>query len=181
MENKPVVTLVLGRDMNEAGTDIGPKIALILEAAVAYQRSSGTILVVAPGHNPNFPDQPKTYAEMMADHLRVLGAGKVEVLEADHFSTFGELSALYRFCQEQDIEKWEVFGQRWHLKRAVYEARGVNPKWAARLQAVPTAGAMSWFDLLFEPLKWLKLILPRRWQVKAIAFWRRYISRRTSY
>jgi hypothetical protein len=167
--------------MNTEGTDIGPKITPILVAAVAYQRVSGTVLVVAPGRNPNFLDQPRSYAQMMADHLKALGAGRVEILQADHFSTFGELSAFHLFCERQGIHECEAFGQRWHLRRAGCEARGVNPEWAERLRLVSTPGGMSAFDFLIEPLKWMKLILPRPWQIKAITFWRRFISRRTSY
>lgn len=181
LDHTLTATLVLGRDMNDVGTDIGPKIAQILEAAVAYQRGSGVVLVVAPGHNPNFPDQPKSYAQMMADHLKALGVGRVEILQADHFSTFGELSALYRYCEERGIDEYEVFGQRWHLRRAGCEAWSVSPEWAAKLRLVSIPGGMSAFDLMIEPFKWLKLILPRQWQIRAITFWRRYISRRTSY
>lgn len=167
--------------MNKEGTNIGPQISRILEVAVAYQRRSGTVLVVAPGRNPNFPNQPQSYAAMMADNLVSIGADKVVVLDSDHFSTYGELSAFYRYCEQQDIKEFKVLGQRWHLWRAICEARGVNLKWAARLKVVPVAGSMSAFDLMIEPLKWLKLILPRQWQIKAISFWRRFISHRTSY
>jgi len=175
-------TLVLGRDMNKDGTNIGPFTKTLLEAAVSHQKTSGTILVVAPGFNPDFPGQTESFATMMARHLKRLGVNAVEVLQADHFSTYGELAAYRDFLEGKSPDRYEVIGYRGHLWRARVEALQVGGwKWGRGLKPVSVPGGLTWFDYLIEPFKWVKLLLPRPLQIRAIAFWKETINRRTSY
>ncbi len=176
-----VCTLVLGRDLNATGTASGPEVEPLLVAAVRHQQLTGAILVVAAGFSPDFPSQPKSYGEMLADRLRELGATKLVVLRADHFSSFGELTAFHHYCLVLGVDEYEILGFDWHLKRVLCEARQVDREWAKKLKPVPIPGKMKTFDRFIEPLKWAKLVLPRRWQVQAIELWKRYVSKRTSY
>lgn len=175
-------TLVMGRDMNTEGTDVGPEVVRLLQFALVHQSNTGTTLVVAAGFNSDFPAQPRSYAQMMAQWLWCHGAEGVEVLEAEHFSSWGELQAFKNFSVITNIVDLEVLGYSWHLKRVMVEARQMGGRtWSKQLRLVPLADQLRGFDFLIEPVKWLKLLLPRRWQLRAISFWKRYIFRRTSY
>ena len=173
-------TLVLGRDMNATGTDIGPEVTLILDAALNHHKQTGSKLVVAAGFSPDFPNQPRSYAAMMADWLTQRGATDVEVLSAAEFNTYGELAVYHTFCAENHEDFPEVMGFDWHLLRVRLEARRVGD-WSSNLRFVPVMAPMPLFDMFVEPLKVLKHLLPRRWQVRVIEMYRRYISSRTSY
>jgi hypothetical protein len=168
--------------MNTEGTEIGPQTETLLQEAIRHQQHTQTHLVVAAGFDPDIPGQTVSLAKMMARRLRELGVENIEVLEADHFSTFGELTAYRDFLSQKKYTKREVLGYSWHLRRVAFEARLVGGKrWAKEMKFVSVPDSPSIFDRFIEIPKWLKLILPRHLQVKAITIWKRRISRRTSY
>lgn len=170
--------LVLGRDMNKAGTDIGEEVKPLLKRALQYQRATGDTIVVAPGMSPDYPNQTETYASMMARWLKQNGSDKVEVLESKTFNTYGELLAFFYQAQKGD----SVIGYHWHLRRARFTAQlWINRQWATRLNWVGVVAPMSRFDKCIEPLKWLNACLSPSMQRRAVTLYKRCVSKRTSY
>lgn len=176
--------LVLGRDMNEDGTDIGPQTEALLRAARAFQQETGCTLVVAPGYNPDLPHQLETLAHMMARHLYQFGADKLVVLEARTFNTIGELLAYQQFLMESGGRAGprRVLGYSWHLPRVRLAAwRHLRKGMSRSLTYVPVPQPMSTFDRCIEVLKWPAVLLSLRRQQQMVRFYKRYISTRTSY
>lgn len=171
-------TLVLGRDMNHDQTDVGPEVVSLLVKALVHFQETGNTLVVAPGYSPDFPNQPRPYAEMMADWLRYKGCLDVVVLKACSFNTYGELEVFHDFKGEDK----GVLGYDWHLRRARIDARRIGGRdWANSLRWESLPAEMKRFDRIIEPLKTVKSYLPRSWQLRAVAFYKAHVSTRTSY
>lgn len=172
--------MILGRDMNADQTDVGPEVTKLLKAGIRHQVATGNTLVVAPGYSPDYPHQPRAYAEMMAAWLIAHGAesDKIIVCHADSFDTYGELCEL-RALPGADKS---VLGFDWHLKRARLEAIHAGGFGFARsLSWVSVPGDMSRFDRLVEPLKLIKTLFPRRAQILLVRLYKRLVSKRTSY
>lgn len=104
--------LVLGQDLNEEGTDIGPRTVLRLREAFSHYQRTGEVLVVAAGFSPRHKNQKVTMAQMMAEYLWSLGECKVLVLEARLFNTRGELEAFFLLEGARTI-----ISAPWHLRR----------------------------------------------------------------
>jgi hypothetical protein len=169
--------LVLGRDLNKAGTGIGEEVKPLLQRAIQYQKATADTIVVAPGVSPDHPVQSETYATMMSCWLKQNGCTNVEVLESKTFNTYGELLVFY-----QKSAGCGVIGYSWHLKRARFIARlWINRQWADRLSWIGVEAPRGLFDTLIEPLKWCNACLPPTTQQRAVALYKRYISKRTSY
>lgn len=171
----------MGRDMNSTGTDIAGQTQQLLDVARAHHKATGDPIVVAAGYNPDFPDQTESFASMMATYLRNQGVSSVIVLQADHFSSYGELEALHAFCMTRSIERVRIIGFTWHLWRVMVEAGQIDKDWVQSLKVHPVPGLPGVIDVCNEPFKWFKLALPRPVQVKCIEFWKKNISKRTSY
>ncbi len=93
--------LVLGCDLSEDGSELGPMSIARLEFALKYANSLSMILVLAAGMSPRpqHGNQKKTMAMMMADWLSQKNFYDVLVLRANVFNTRGELeTALTGLC-----------------------------------------------------------------------------------
>jgi hypothetical protein len=135
------------------------------------------MIVVAPGFSPDFPDQSESYANMLARELLKMGCQDMIVLESDTFNTYGELLVFY-----QNLKDGSVIGFDWHLKRARYTAwLWIDRDWANQLNWIGVPAPMSWFDRLIEPLKWFNATLSPTQQLKMVALYKRFVSKRTSY
>ena len=158
--------LALGRDMNETGTKTGPQVERILAEALAVCRRylNDVTIVVAPGFSPDFPDEPRSYAAMMADWLREHGCQHVVVLEAESFDTDGEIRAFREFCRDhlRPNDAIGVCGFSWHLPRVKLIARHIDRNWAHDMLTFPVEFPMPAFDRWHEPLKYLKVFVPKR-------------------
>lgn len=179
--------LILGRDMNDIGTDIGPQVELILSRALREYRvdPENTTLVVAPGYSPDFPEQPRPYAAMMADWLRQEGCCRVVELCSQSFDTYGELREFRAYCKGCLDDTVGVCGFNWHLPRAFVIAYQIDVwracTWARSLKKYPVRAPMPEFDRSVEWKKWVSLLLPRTPRTITVRLYKRFISTRTSY
>lgn len=151
--------------MNDAGTEVGPQAKRILDAAIqAAEQYPGVILVVAPGFDPKCPQQTRSYANIMASYIHARDSEiHVVILQAETFDTDGELRAFHQYLTEVDeSESCAVWGFWWHLdSRVRMLARRINVRWGEELIYMPVADNQPWFDYIVEPIKRIKVRLPR--------------------
>lgn len=149
--------LVLAQDMNEQGTDIGPRTAIRLTRALQHWRETGEQLVVAAGMSPRHPYQPCLMAEMMHDWLVENCCTGVAVLRnATLFNTEGELKAF--FSSENDTlvgYRSSIISAPWHLIRVRDQVKSFFGRSTLdQLQWINVhANVKSKKDQILEPIK----------------------------
>ncbi len=149
--------LVLAQDLNEEGTDIGPRTVIRLTQALSHWHNTGEQLVVAAGMSPRHPDQPRLMAEMMHDWLMYHGCTRVAILhDAPQFSTVGELKAFFNPANRELVgQHSSIISAPWHLRRTRIQVkifwgqeRVDSMHWVEVLN-----NPMTLKDRIFEPIK----------------------------
>lgn len=149
--------LVLAQDMNEEGTDIGPRTKTRLTRALQHWYETGEQLVVGAGMSPRHPNQPQLMAEMMHDWLVEKCCTGIAVLHnASLFNTEGEIKAFFHPKNDMLVGyRSSVISASWHLVRVRDQVRsffGRETLEQLNWISVPD-NKMTKKDRLLEPIK----------------------------
>ncbi len=164
--------LVLACDLALDGNQLGPKTIKRLTRGLEHHRETGDTLVVAASFSPDFPEQRRSMAVMMAAWLNEHGCSNVVVLNAKAFNTRGELDAFFEL--KVDGER-TIISAPYHLRRTrliVWQMFGWQQLRSTRFVAVDD-DTLSMKETILEPLKLVHVLLPPSWRDPAVALVRK--------
>lgn len=168
------LALVLACDLVGDGNELGPKTIRRLLQGVEHHRATGDTLVVAASYSPDFPEQRKSMAVMMAEWLNAVGCTNVVVLNAKTFDSRGELRAFYEYAELNHEPELTIISAGYHLRRVkliIREMYGpiVGPGLVYNTRFVrATADKLSGKEFILEPLKLVHVYLPPGWRDRAV-------------
>lgn len=171
-------TLVLGRDLREEGSCLGPVTVERLAYARMHANEVKTTLVVVSIPCPYYPEQKETMGQMMNHCLRRKGYS-TKLLASEEFSTAGELRAFLDFVLAQPVGPIYVVSAPGHERRVrLIVCRLYGKNVAKRIRFVPvTTEQWSWTErFILEPQKCLNVFLPRSWQTRLTQGWRKFFG-----
>lgn len=165
------IALVLACDLIGDGNQLGPKTILRLERAVEHHRATGDTLVVAASFSPDFPQQRRGMAVMMAEWLNNVGCTNVIVLSAETFNSRGEVKAFFDY-ETQGTRT--IISAPYHLRRVRMIIRkmygpifGPDKVFYTKYVKV-TKDKLSVKEYFLEPLKLLHVFLPQKLRGPAV-------------
>ena len=166
------LVLWLANELTEDGQELGIKSLIRLVTAWSYARKTGATIVVAAAKSKDFPMQKVTMAEMAAKQLTLLGYDKVIVLEADKFTTVGELRA---FMSVKTTGSRTIVSAPWHLRRTRVIFKKMYGS-VARDQVIWEPALLDTLDTVrgqvLEVAKWVHIYMPKWLQVISVSGYR---------
>ncbi len=166
------IVLWLANELTEDGQGLGTKSLMRLIAAWSYARKTGATIVVAAAKSKDFPTQRVTMAEMAAETLASLEYDKVIVLEADDFTTVGELRA---FMGVKTTGKRTIVSADWHLRRTrviFSKMYGRAARDQINWESTPLDTLDSFKGHVLEVAKWAYIFMPQWLQKIAVSAYR---------
>lgn len=172
-ENGEDLVLWLACDLTADGQDLGTSSLKRLVRAWLYAQKTGATMGVAAGKSKDFPTQPMTMAKMAERYLKDWGCEKLIVLEADEFTTVGELRA---FMGVATSGRRTIVSADWHLRRTRVIFTQMYGKAAAQ-QIVWEPALLDTLDTFrsraLEAAKWAYIYMPKWLQLVAVICYRR--------